>query len=39
MREHLDELLEKIHQEGMESLSPQERRFLETASQKLRKSH
>ena len=39
MRKRLDELLEKIHQEGMESLSPEERRFLDTTSQKLRKSH
>ena len=37
-RERLDGLLEKIHKEGMGSLSPKERRFLESASKKLRKT-
>ena len=37
-RERLDGLLEKIHKEGMGSLSSEERRFLESASKKLRKA-
>ena len=37
-RERLDALLEKIHLEGMGSLSSSERRFLEGASKKLRKT-
>ncbi|MCH2583935.1 MAG: rhomboid family intramembrane serine protease, partial [Planctomycetes bacterium] len=37
-RERLDALLEKIHLEGMGSLSSSERRFLESASKKLRKT-
>ena len=37
-RERLDALLEKIHLEGMGSLSSSERRFLESASKKLRKA-
>ncbi len=37
-RERLDALLEKIHREGMGSLSSSERRFLEGASKKLRKT-
>ncbi len=36
MQERLDGLLEKIHEQGMDSLSEQERRFLETTSKKLR---
>ena len=36
MQERLDGLLEKIHAHGMDSLSDQERRFLETTSKKLR---
>ncbi|MCH2364020.1 MAG: rhomboid family intramembrane serine protease, partial [Planctomycetes bacterium] len=37
-RERLDALLEKIHLKGMGSLSSSERRFLESASKKLRKT-
>ena len=36
MQERLDGLLEKIHEQGMDSLSEQERRFLEATSKKLR---
>lgn len=38
MRERLDELLDKIHRESMESLTREEKRFLERASRFLRKS-
>ena len=38
MQERLDELLGKIHEQGMDSLSEQERKFLETTSEKLRKT-
>jgi stage IV sporulation protein FB len=34
----LDELLEKVHQHGMKSLSDEERRFLQTASSRYRRS-
>jgi len=37
-RRRVDELLEKIHEDGMGSLSQRERRFLESASKKLRKA-
>ncbi len=36
MQKRLDELLEKIHEQGLDSLSDQERRFLESTSEKLR---
>ncbi|MEC9351906.1 MAG: site-2 protease family protein [Planctomycetota bacterium] len=39
MQERLDELLGKIHEQGMDSLSEQERKFLETTSEKLRKTN
>ena len=38
MQKRLDELLGKIHEQGMDSLSEQERKFLETTSEKLRKT-
>jgi hypothetical protein len=37
LRSQLDQVLAKISRDGMESLSRQERRFLERASKKLRK--
>lgn len=39
MQERLDDLLEKIHEQGMDSLSTRERQFLETTSEKLRNTH
>jgi hypothetical protein len=32
----LDELLDKVHREGLESLTPEERRFLDRASNQYR---
>ncbi len=36
-RQRLDELLEKVHRDGIGSLTPQERRFLDRASKQMRR--